>query len=32
LQLFDVNRDGKLDIIAESSGAPGVIYMENISK
>jgi hypothetical protein len=32
LQLIDVNQDGKLDIIAESSGGPGVIYMENIGK
>ena len=29
--LVDINRDGKLDVIAESSGAPGVLYIENTS-
>ena len=30
--VVDIDGDGKLDIIAESSGAPGVIYIENISE
>ena len=30
--VVDINGDGKLDVIAESSGAPGVIYIENTSK
>lgn len=32
LRVVDINQDGKLDIIAESSGAPGVIYIENIGE
>ncbi|MFC1558284.1 FG-GAP repeat domain-containing protein [candidate division KSB1 bacterium] len=30
--VVDINGDGKPDVIAESSGAPGVIYIENTSK
>ena len=29
LQLIDINEDGLMDIIAESSGAAGVLYLEN---
>jgi len=30
--VLDINGDGKPDVIAESSGAPGVIYIENTSE
>ncbi|MHC4403948.1 MAG: FG-GAP repeat domain-containing protein [Planctomycetota bacterium] len=30
--VVDINGDGQLDIIAESSGAPGVIFIENTGK
>jgi hypothetical protein len=30
--LGDIDQEGKIDTIAESSGTPGVIYLENISE